>query len=674
MINIVPKKVEKLGAVYDENGVNFSIFSENADYVELCLFDGRSETRAILPSRSDDGVWSGYVKNLEPGTRYGYRVYGPYEPENGKRFNPNKLLLDPYAKELDAEFSWNNNLLAYDVNQGVESFSLIDNADFIPKSVVVDENKILNYPRANNPQIPWHQSIIYETHLKGFTKLNDEIHELKRGTFAGLSEKKVIQYIKSLGVNCIELLPVFACSVDRYLGAENLTNYWGYDTVAFFACRYSYGRILEFKKMINALHDAGIEVILDVVYNHTGDGDETGPTLTFKGIDNQYYYHLQENDKAKYKNFSGCGNALNFNKPYVKKLVKDSLSYWSKIGVDGFRFDLASVMARDENGLYSSDSQFFQMMKETPQFQSLKLIAEPWDTCGDGFQLGNYPSNFKQWNSTYRDTMKNLTSSRSVKRGDIAYCLSGCDNLGNNEGRSLSLNYIASHDGFTLADFFTYTHKRNQQNPWNNNDGPNEIGCELDNQDKLSNRQLVKERFLRIKNNFALLMMSIGVPMFVAGAEKARSQKGNNNPYCQDNRISWLKWRFNIEQKNLFKFVAKLIKIRKKFSNILGDTLLTENDVLWLNNNAEKLTENDWNDNISSSLNYVLKDKFFVIINLNESESSIKFPKGKWKLFFSTNPKKDFKSMIMPIKLPAHKKQKQFYKTSRQEVAVFIKA
>ncbi len=658
MVNIVPQNFEKLGAVFDGSGVTFSIFSEGADYIELCLFDGRYESRHIMPARTDDGVWHGYIKDITPGTRYGYRVYGAYEPENGKRFNPNKLLIDPYAKELDSEFMWHDSLLGYDKNVNDNACSTTDSAQFVAKSVVIDERGLIHYPTAQRPQTPWHQTIIYEAHIKGFTKNNNDIHQIKRGTFAGFSEKKVIEYIKSMGITAIEFLPIFACNVDRYLGPSGLVNYWGYDTVGFFAPRYSFGSVLEFKKMVNSLHDAGIEVILDVVYNHTGDSDETGPTISFKGIDNAYYYKL-DNDKSRYKNFAGCGNVLDINKPYVKKLIQDSLVYWSSLGVDGFRFDLASVLGRDENNNFSQNSQFFSMIKETKELANCKLIAEPWDATGEGFQLGNYPNNFKQWNGVYRDIIRNSCSSRETKRGDIAYALSGSDNLGNNNNNSLSINYVFAHDGFTMADYFTYSHKRNENNPWDNNDGPNEYGFNCGEDGNSKNPKIIEERFLRMRNSFTMLFLSVGTPMIMAGDEVARTQSGNNNAYCQDNDISWINWDLNKEQSELCNFVATLTKFRTDHSDIIGEKLLTSNDIAWINNNGQSITGDEWNDTKSLSLNYLLKDEIFIIINLNDVENDVKMPAGHWEKVISTNPKYDINNGT--------------FKTNRQEIAVFIK-
>ncbi len=643
MVNITPKEFKELGAVYDGEGVNFAIFSEGADYVELCLFDGRQENKLVLPARTDDGVWHGYVKDLKPGTRYGYRVHGCFDPEQGKRFNPNKLLLDPYAKELDKEFIWHDSFLGYDQECGFNSFSCVDSAEHMPKSIVVDEGALFNYPVAQKPVIPWYETIIYEAHVKGMTILQDEIYKDKQGNFAGLSEKKVIQYLKSLGVTSLELLPVFACCVDRYLGEAGLVNYCGYVTVGFFAPRHSYGSILEFKKMLNALHDAGIEVILDVVYNHTGDSDQGGPTLMFKGIDNAYYYRLKD-DKSLYQPYSGCGNVLDTNKPYVKRMIQDSLKYWASLGVDGYRFDLASALARDENNNYSPNAQFFEMIKETKELDDLKLIAEPWDASGEGFQLGNYPNNFKQWNSHYRDTMRNVVSSKSARKGDIAYSLSGSDKLGNLDNNSLSVNYLFSHDGFTMNDYFSYSSRQNHANPWNNSDGPNENGFNCGVDGSSDDRNIIEERYLRMRNSFTMLFLSIGVPMFVAGDEIARTQQGNNNPYCQDNEISWINWNIDENQTELKEFVAKLAAFRHEYSHVFGDKLLTSNDIYWLNHSNEAISEAEWNETNNHSFSYLLEKKVFVVINLVDSENSFKMPKGKWAKILSTNSKNTVKN------------------------------
>ena len=663
-IIISSKPFNKLGAESDKDGVNFAIHSPNSEYVELCLFKKGDEERIVLPYRTEDGVWHGHIKGLTPGQRYGYRVHGKYDPSMGHRFNPNKLLLDPYAKAFDGEFIWDNSLLAYNMEHGPDSFNTDDSAHVVPKCIVVDDAEIYKRKITSNPNIPWHQSIIYETHVKGHTILNKDVYGRKRGGFAGLSDKHTIKYLKSLGVTSVELLPIQACGIDKYLGPLGMKNYWGYDTVGFFAPRPSYGSILEFREMVNALHDAGIEVILDVVYNHTGDSDETGPTLLFKGIDNAYYYRLDNYNKALYKGFTGTGNVLDTNKPYVLRMIQDSLHYWAGHGVDGFRFDLTSALGRDETDNFSPNSQFLTMIRQDAYLRQLKLIAEPWDARSDGFALGNFPPHWRQWNCNYRECMRSLLSDKHTRKGDIATSLAGSDYLGNDEDSSLSINYITSHDGFTLNDFFSYAQKRNETNPWLNNDGPNETGYNCGVEGESKDKTIVAERYLRMRNSFALLLLSLGTPMICAGDEIARTQRGNNNAYCQDNEMSWLDWDIDSEQKKLFEFLSSMIKLRLSSPLLSRSTLMKPGEAKWYASLGEELLGYLWDNDDNLSMNYQLaneESKLFIVINMNKDEMHNVLPSGNWQRIMST-----YDANFKPIKQKENK-----YTAKGLEIAVF---
>lgn len=573
-ITVYPGSPYPLGATWDGSGVNFAIYAENATGIDLCLFktleDPKENIKVKIKERSHH-VWHVYIPDLHPGQLYGYRVYGPYEPENGHRFNPNKLLIDPYAKAIAGTIQWHHSLFGYQIGHEDEdlSFSEEDSAPYIPKSVVIDPS--FNWENDKAPKISYHRSIIYETHVKGFTQLHPGIPEDIRGTYAALSHPVTINYLKDLGITAIELMPVHHFVKDSYLEEKGLNNYWGYNTIGFFApdVRYSSSgglgeQVTEFKQMVKELHKAGIEVILDVVYNHTAEGNQLGPTLSFRGIDNASYYRLTEDNKRYYMDYTGTGNTLNARMPGVLQLIMDSLRYWiTEMHVDGFRFDLASTLARELHEVDRLGS-FFDIIHQDPTISQVKLIAEPWDIGEGGYQVGKFPPGWAEWNGKYRDCLRDYWRGAHSMLGEFAERFTGSSDLYKDDYRSptASINFITAHDGFTLHDLVSYNEKHNEANGEDNNDGESHnrswnCGAEGPTGDKgiidLRNRQ---------KRNFLTsLFLSQGVPMLVAGDEISRTQNGNNNAYCQDNEISWLNWPEADQE--LLEFTRKLIHLRK---------------------------------------------------------------------------------------------------------------
>src|SRR5829696_3821110 len=543
-----------LGATWDGVGVNFALYAENATGVELCLFNSTNTEKELhcvrLVERSNH-VWHVYIPDLKPGQLYGYRVYGPYEPQNGHRFNPNKLLIDPYAKAISGTINWDDSLFGYEMGHPEEdqSYSDLDSAPYVPKSVVIDPR--FDWEGDKLPRIPYHRSIIYETHVKGFTKLHPLIPEEIRGTYAAIGHPVTIQYLKELGITAIELMPVHHFVQDKFLTDKGLSNYWGYNTIGFFApdVRYVSGgtrgeQVFEFKNMVKELHNAGIEVILDVVYNHTAEGNHLGPTLSFRGIDNLSYYRLTD-DKRFYMDYTGTGNTLNAMMPTVLRLIMDSLRYWVlEMHVDGFRFDLAAALARELHQVDRLGS-FFDIIHQDPVISQVILIAEPWDIGEGGYQVGNFPPGWAEWNGKYRDCMRDYWRGAESMLGDFALRFTGSPDLyeENNRQPIASINFITAHDGFTLNDLVSYNEKHNEENGENSNDGESHnrswnCGAEgvTDDVEILQMRERQKRNFL------TTLFLSQGVPMIVAGDELGRTQNGNNNAYCQDNEISWLHW------------------------------------------------------------------------------------------------------------------------------------
>ncbi len=604
-----------LGATWMEGGVNFAIFSENATGVELCLFDSMEADREIvrIPLRErTDQVWHIFLPDLAPGQLYGYRVYGPYDPANGQRFNGAKLLLDPYAKAIAGKIDWDESLFAYKVGDEEEDFSVCDadSGPRMPKAVVIDP--AFDWGNDKPPARPLAELAIYEVHVTGFTKLLPTIPENLRGTYAGLASDEAIDYLKKLGVNAVELLPVHQHVEDQHLQEKGLSNYWGYNTIGFFSpeCAYSSSGVMgeqvrEFKEMVKRLHAEGIEVILDVVYNHTAEGNHLGPTISFKGIDNRAYYRTVENDPRYYMDYTGTGNTLNVTHPHVLQMVMDSLRYWVlEMHVDGFRFDLASTLAREEKDV-SRFSAFFDVIHQDPVLSQVKLIAEPWDVGDGGYQVGNFPVLWAEWNGKYRDAIRHFWKGDEGLIGELGYRLTGSPDLYQTGGKRpyASINFIIAHDGFTLHDLVSYNDKHNDANGEGNNDGDNNngswnCGAEGPTDDEEINARRRRQR----RNLLATMFLSQGVPMLCAGDEYGRTQDGNNNAYCQDNELSWLTWDPAKRDEKLTEFTRALITLRREHPifrrpkffqgrNIRGSDV---KDVMWFNPNGEEMTEEEW--------------------------------------------------------------------------------
>jgi len=555
--------------------VNFALFSEHATHVEVCLFDSadaRSEARRIPLPEHTDLVWHGYLLDARPGQLYGYRVYGPYDPEAGQRFNPNKIVLDPYAKAIGRTVNWDDALFGYRVGDPQQdlSFDERDSAPFAPLAAVIDT--AFTWGGDTPPRIPWHRTAIYEVHVKGFTIRHPDVPEPLRGTYAGLTSEAAIRHLKELGITAVELLPVHHHAADRHLLERGLSNYWGYNTLAFFAPHPLYaagssplGSVREFKMMVRALHAAGIEVILDVVYNHSAEGNQLGPTLSLRGIDNASYYRLPQGGPRYYEDFTGCGNTLNMLNPRVLQLIMDSLRYWVlEMHVDGFRFDLASALARE---LYEVNklSAFFDVIHQDPVLSQVKLIAEPWDVGPGGYQVGNFPVLWTEWNGKYRDSIRRFWRGDGRQVSELATRLAGSADLYEQSGRRpyASINLVTCHDGFTLRDLVSYNEKHNEANGEQNRDGENNnlswnCGVEgpTDDPDVGDLRRRQQRNFL------ATLFLSQGVPMLCGGDEIGRTQRGNNNAYCQDNETSWFDWQLTDEERDLYTFCASLARLR----------------------------------------------------------------------------------------------------------------
>jgi isoamylase len=610
------------GATWDGEGVNFSIFSGRADKVELCLFDntGRHELQRIELRERTDEIWHSYLPEARPGLLYGYRVYGPYAPEKGDRFNPHKLLIEPYAKHLQGPLVWSDSHFGYRVGHAKEdlSFDRRDSAPGTPKCRVIDP--AFTWGDDRPPRVPWHDTVIYEAHVRGLTMRHPEVPPQLRGTYAGLATAPVIEHFKRLGITTVELMPVHAFVDDRTLIEKGLRNYWGYNTIGFFApdVRYSsIGRISEFKTMVKTLHSAGIEVILDVVYNHTAEGNQMGPTLSFRGIDNASYYRLLPEDPRYYMDFTGTGNTLNLQHPRVLQLIMDSLRYWVlEMHVDGFRFDLASALARE---LFDVDrlGSFFDTIGQDPVLSQVKLIAEPWDIGTGGYQVGNFPPGWNEWNDKYRDTMRAYWKGDGGLIGDFARRFTGSSDLYEASGRKphASINFITAHDGFTLEDLVSYNEKHNEANGEGNRDGHNDNrswNCGIEG--PTGDPQIEALRAKQRRNLMATLLLSQGVPMVLGGDELSHTQGGNNNPYCQDKETFWLNWRLDAEQERFLEFTAQMIAFRRRhavFSRrrfLQADAVTAEGlkEIIWLTPNGDEMTETEWNQHFARCLGVYL--------------------------------------------------------------------
>jgi len=622
-MRIWPGKPYPLGATWDGEGVNFALFSEHATAVELCLFDGPEavkESQRIRLDERTDQVWHAYIPGLWPGQHYGYRVHGPYAPHEGHRFNHHKLLIDPYAKSIAGTIEWSDAMFGYRIGDPKSdlSFDTRDNAANVPKCVVVDQ--AFTWGGDQHPKTPWDRTVIYEAHVKGLTAQHPDVPDHMRGTYSALTTPAVIDHLLELGVTAIELMPVHHFVRDKHLADRGLTNYWGYNTVGFFSpdIRYAVspvrGRhVREFKTMVKTLHSSGIEVILDVVYNHTAEGNHLGPTLSFRGIDNAAYYRLMDNDKRHYMDYTGCGNTLNVTHPRTLQLIMDSLRYWvTEMHVDGFRFDLASTLARE---LHAVDrlSAFFDILHQDPILSQVKLIAEPWDVGEGGYQVGNFPVGWAEWNGKYRDTIRRYGKGDGGQMAELAYRLTGSSDLYSTSGRRpfASVNFITAHDGFTLHDLVSYDHKHNEANGENNRDGTDDnASWNCGAEGPSHNPQIVELRERQKRNFLTLLFLSQGVPMLCGGDEIGRTQNGNNNAYCQDNKISWFDWNLDHAQLELLAFVRSLIALRKKQPvlrrrrffqgrHIRGSEV---KDLSWFRPDGKEMTDEDWNAGYSKSL------------------------------------------------------------------------
>ncbi len=601
------------GAHWDGHGVNFAVFSAHATKVELCLFDeeGKQELQRIeLPEHTNE-IWHGYVAGMRPGQRYGYRFHGPYEPEKGHRFNPNKLLLDPYAYAHIGEVQWGPEIFGYVMESGDDlTFDERDSAPFMPKCIVIDPNFDWSGAR-DRKHIPFEEAVIYETHVKGFTKLRPDVPERLRGTFAGFAEQPVIDYIKSLGVTSVELLPVFKFVDGGHLVDLDLKNYWGYDTIAFFAPAVRYASdppdtLKEFREMVARYHEAGLEIILDVVYNHTAEGNEMGPTLCFKGIDNASYYRLMPDQPRYYINETGTGNTVNVSHPRVLQMVMDSLRYWaSECKVDGFRFDLGTILAREPNG-FDNRSGFLKACSQDPVMAGVKLIAEPWDCGPGGYQVGGFPPGWAEWNDTYRDTVRDFWRGEAPASA-LTEKMCGSANLFNCKGRKpwSSVNFLTAHDGFTLNDVVTYNDKHNDANGEDNKDGnSNNKSWNCGVEGPTDGPEINALRSRQIRNMLATLLLSQGTPMMLAGDEFGRTQNGNNNAYCQDDEISWFNWDLHAKGEHLIGFVKQLTGLRHRFPILRRNRFYTGaynealgvKDLTWINANGHEMEDEHWGD------------------------------------------------------------------------------
>ncbi|NTW97974.1 MAG: glycogen debranching protein GlgX, partial [Oscillochloris sp.] len=627
---IWPGKPHPLGASWDGRGVNFAIFSAHATRVDLCLFDSpdapRESVRLALPERSEN-IWHGYVPGLAPGQLYGYRVHGPYNPQQGHRFNPHKLLIDPYARALSGKIQWDKAMYGYRVDSPYTDLTIgkRDSAPYMPRSVVVDPR--FDWGDDAPPATPLHESVIYELHVKGFTQLHPEVPPALRGSYAGLASAPVIDYLKSLGVTAVELLPVHQFVDDQYLSDRGRTNYWGYQTINFFSpdARYASAGMLgqqvaEFKQMVKRLHAAGIEVILDVVYNHTGEGNQLGPTISFRGVDNASYYRLVPENNRYFMDYTGTGNTLNVMHPRVLQLVLDSLRYWvTEMHVDGFRFDLARTLVR---GLHDADrpSAFFDVIRQDPTLAQVKLIAEPWDLGPDGYWVGGFPAPWAEWNGKYRDNIRSFWKGDQGQAAEFASRFMGSSDLFRHNGRrpSHSVNFITAHDGFTMRDLVSYNEKHNEANGEENRDGDNHNrswNCGVEG--PTSDPEIRALRLRQMRNLLATMLLSQGTPLLVAGDERGRTQQGNNNAYCQDTPLSWIAWTPDAEGEGLLAFTRTLLDLRKAHPILRRRDFFTgslspggaEYDVEWLSPDGQDIGSALWNNSDLRCIGLLLNGK-----------------------------------------------------------------
>ncbi|OZG69041.1 glycogen debranching protein [Bifidobacterium eulemuris] len=679
-MQIRPGSMYPLGASYDGAGVNFALFSQVAQKVELCLFDEHDNETRIEMTEQNSYVWHNYLPGIQPGQRYGYRVYGPYDPAHGHRCNPNKLLLDPYAKAIEGNIDGHESLFSYDFSNPDNDalMNTMDSTAHTMKSVVV--NPYFDWGNDQHPGIPYHDSVIYEAHVRGLTNLNRDVPPDIRGTYAGLAYPSVIEYFKRLGVTTIELMPIHQFVNDSFLQEKGLSNYWGYNTIGFFAPHNTYSssgqrgeQVNEFKSMVKAYHRAGMEVILDVVYNHTAEGNHMGPTLSFRGIDNSAYYRLVEGDQRHYFDTTGTGNSLLMRSPHALQLITDSLRYWvTEMHVDGFRFDLAATLARQFQEV-DKLSAFFDIVEQDPVLSRVKLIAEPWDLGSGGYQVGGFPSSWSEWNGRYRDTVRDFWRSQPSTLPEFASRLMGSSDLYQMNGRRpvASVNFITAHDGFTMNDLVSYNDKHNMANGEGNRDGESNNrswNCGVEGPTSIHDVNELRARQMR--NMFSTLLFSQGIPMICGGDEVARTQQGNNNAYCQDNEISWTDWNVTEDKKDLFDFVSKLIHLRldhpvlhrRRFftGREPGDDSNMIPQVEWFDHTGSIMDLADWQNTHALSMmiylngsdipetdwygNRMVDNDFILIFNAHYEPIQFTLPDErygrKWKLIVDThNPK-----------------------------------
>jgi glycogen operon protein len=660
-----------LGATWDGSGVNFAIFSENAEAVDLCVFDADGVEQRVRMTEQTDLVWHCYLPDIRPGQRYGYRVHGPYDPQSGHRFNPAKLLIDPYAKRIDGAVKWDDSLFGYEIGADVEDLEPDerDSAAFAPKSVVI--NQAFVWGGDAPPRTPFDRTLIYEVHVKGFTQLHPDVPEELRGTYAGLVSAPAIDYLTNLGITAVELLPVHQHVNDRHLVERGLSNYWGYNTIGFFAPDVRYSAtgepVSEFKTMVKRLHDAGIEVILDVVYNHTGEGNHLGPTISFRGVDNAAYYRLSPEDLRYYVDYTGTGNTLDATSPKVLQLIMDSLRYWvTEMHVDGFRFDLASALARE---MYDVDKlgSFFDIIHQDPVISQVKLIAEPWDVGPGGYQVGNFPVGWAEWNGKYRDSVRRFWKGIGGQTAELAYRLSGSSDLYASSGRQphASVNFVTAHDGYTLNDLVSYEQKHNEANGEENRDGDNNNESMNFGAEGETDEEAIIEIRERQKRNFlATLLLSQGVPMLLGGDEMGRTQGGNNNGYAQDNEISWFSWDLKRRDRQLLAFTRSLIRLfnlhpvlrRRRFfqgRQIRGSRV---KDLTWYAPDGAEMTDEQWQapgvktlgvqfagdaiDERGPRGERIVDDTLLIILNADDRPVAFTLPNHeaakRWELVFDT--------------------------------------
>ncbi len=672
-VPVLPGVPYPLGATWDGEGTNFALFSANAESVVLCLFDDDGQEQQIPLAEVTAHVWHGYLPGVGPGQRYGYRVHGDYDPASGRRFNPAKLLIDPYAKAISGSVNWDAPVFGYPLGNDEEDLVADDQDDAwgVPKGVVIDPS--FDWGDDSPPRIPLHQSVIYEVHVKGFTQCHPDVPPALRGTYAGLVSEPALEHLRALGVTAVELLPVHAFVDDKHLLDRGLRNYWGYNSINYVAPEARYAsagdcgeQVREFKEMVKALHQAGIEVILDVVYNHTAEGNHLGPTLSFRGIDNEVYYRLVADEPRYSMDYTGTGNTLNVPHPQVLQLVMDSLRYWVlEMHVDGFRFDLAAALARELHEVDKLGS-FFDVIHQDPVLSQVKLIAEPWDIGEGGYHVGNFPVLWAEWNGKYRDAVREYWHNRQVGVAELAYRLTGSSDLYQHDGRSpsASINFITAHDGFTLHDLVSYNEKHNEANGEENRDGHDDniswnhgVEGPTDDPEIIAARERTKRNFL------ATLLLSQGVPMLSHGDEIGRTQRGNNNTYCQDNELTWMRWNLSEDQRALLAFTRKLIWFRREHPNFRRPKFFQsrrirhaeEHDIRWLRPDGEEMTDEEWSQDwvkvvglwlggealpeVDDEGQPVRDDTFLILFNAYEGTVPFVLPNGDhtgWQLIFDT--------------------------------------